>query len=268
MTIAIIGAGRFAHSFVPAIYKTGKYTIFLTATKKKSCSSLVKTYPQIQYFSGYNKLPSDVQAVFLAVPDDALKTVANDLLNSGNQLKDKFAIHFSGSLDSSEIGVLKNIGMRIGSLHIMQTFPQRKPYPLDGLPAGLESPDVYCIKFLKNLCREMHLNPFVIRAENKMLYHIAGVFLSNFLVGNFSHAEKLLESAGIKKSDVKKIFRPILLSTIENLLNNGAMHSLSGPVARGDEKLIAKHKALLKEKMPDLLRSYIQQTETLRKLKR
>ena len=109
------------------------------------------------------------------------------------------------------------------------------------------------------------------KSDNKILYHLAGVYASNFLAGNLFVSEKMLMQNNIPE----KMFFNILSSTINSTLNNvnkvGPAKALSGPVERGDIHTIKNHISTLKKmiKKPDgnyfllQLKNYIVQSINL-----
>ena len=49
---------------------------------------------------------------------------------------------------------------------------------------------------------------------------------------------------------------PLVRASVENWVRLGAGDALTGPVARGDEATIARHRAAIQERTPDLVAMY------------
>jgi predicted short-subunit dehydrogenase-like oxidoreductase (DUF2520 family) len=90
------------------------------------------------------------------------------------------------------------------------------------------------------------LKPFRIGSKDKALYHLAGVYSSNFLVGNLFNAFSLFNSKDKKPAD---IFKTTSYTTLKNGFELSPAKSLSGPVDRGDIYTIKKHLEALDTKI-------------------
>ncbi len=130
----------------------------------------------------------------------------------------------------------------------MQTFPSKKIISIKNCFAAVETENKSVEKFLFSVCKNLELNPFKINSDDKTFYHLAGVYASNFLVGNIFSAESLFKNK--LKNDLKffKIAEPIINSTLSNIKKNKVEDSLSGPIDRGDYKTILKHISSLKKR--------------------
>ena len=62
-------------------------------------------------------------------------------------------------------------------------------------------------------------------------------------------AERLAATAGVPR----ELLVPLARAALDNWAANGAEHALTGPVARGDEATIARQRAAIEERAPDLL---------------
>jgi predicted short-subunit dehydrogenase-like oxidoreductase (DUF2520 family) len=51
----------------------------------------------------------------------------------------------------------------------------------------------------------------------------------------------------------RELLAPLVRATVENWAALGPQRALTGPVARGDEATVAKQRAALEERAPDLL---------------
>ncbi len=180
------------------------------------------------------------------MPDDQILSVAQKISKLTLDFKNSIFIHLSGAEDVSVLNILRKKSAHAASFHIMQTFPERKIISLTGSYAAIETNSKKAESFLFKLAKKLSLLPFKISSQNKIYYHIAGVYSSNFLVANQYYIAKLF---GKTKSgmDYKKIFSPITEITLRNIEQNGVINAISGPVERGDIETIRKHIALLKK---------------------
>ncbi len=242
--IVIIGAGKISYSLTEALINSGYKITSIISRKKESARKLAIKFG-IKTFS--NKI-DDFYAkdclVFVCVPDNQIENAAIELSITNKSLKNNLYVHLSGALDSSVLYPLRKKGAKTASFHIMQTFPSRKPVPIKGCFAAIETNDKETEKFLFALAKKLLLKPFKLKTGEKVFYHIAGVFVSNFMVGNFYTAGKIFD---MKSFNFVRLMETITKATFDNIKNDGAEKALSGPVERGDIKTITAHINALKK---------------------
>ncbi|UCG54942.1 MAG: DUF2520 domain-containing protein, partial [Dehalococcoidia bacterium] len=91
-----------------------------------------------------------------------------------------------------------------------------------------------------------------LKAEDKVLYHIAAVFTCNYLVTLLKTAIDLWQRFGISPQQATQALLPLLQGTINNIESTGIPQCLTGPIARGDSGTIKKHLNALHEAAPEL----------------
>jgi predicted short-subunit dehydrogenase-like oxidoreductase (DUF2520 family) len=64
---------------------------------------------------------------------------------------------------------------------------------------------------------------------------------SNYIAALLDSAEELMVMAGIPKKDAFRALGPLARAALENVLQNGAVEALTGPVVRGDTATVAAH---------------------------
>jgi predicted short-subunit dehydrogenase-like oxidoreductase (DUF2520 family) len=85
--------------------------------------------------------------------------------------------------------------------------------------------------------------------EDRAAYHAAASIASNFLVTLEGAAERLAATAGVDR----ELLVPLVRAAVENWAADGAEQALTGPIARGDEETVARQRAAVEERTPDLL---------------
>lgn len=259
-SVSFIGSGKIVHSFIPALLNSGfeidtvvgqnhsELEILASEYKIKSCSQNFSSLDEKSY-------------IFLAVPDSEILDVANSIAKLNLDFADTVFIHLSGSKTISELSPLSSKGYIVAGLHPMQTFSSYSAIDLHDVHAAIETTDAKIYSELSELALELKMKPFRIKSEEKTAYHLMGVFVSNFMTANFFNADEI-----VKKSksipDSKDLMQSIARQTLENILNNGPINSLSGPIERGDTVTIKNHLECLK-KEPNLLSFYISSSLTL-----
>jgi predicted short-subunit dehydrogenase-like oxidoreductase (DUF2520 family) len=98
--------------------------------------------------------------------------------------------------------------------------------------------------------------------EDRAAYHAAASIASNFLVTLEGAAERLAATAGVDRA----LLAPLVRAAVENWAARGAEQALTGPIARGDEETVARQRAAVEERAPDLLPLFDALTDATRTL--
>jgi len=244
--IAFIGAGKAAYSIADALIKSGYNIDFIISKNLISSKNFSKKFKIKTYSNCVSNLIDFAEIIFLSVPDNQIKITADKISKSKINFTKKLFIHLSGANDISLLSSLNKKKAKTASFHIMQTFPSKKIVPIKNCYAAIENEDKTAEKYLSELSDNLNLRSFKINSEDKTFYHLAGVYASNFLVGNIFSAENIFKKSPISEVKFFEIAQPIIKSTLNNISNNNSENSLSGPVDRGDYKTILKHISALK----------------------
>ena len=191
---------------------------------------------------------ADVAVVIVAVPDDAIPPLAAALAGSGCIRSDQIVLHLSGSRGHEALAALALSGAALGSLHPLQTLvePDRAPLHLRGAWAAVEGMP-RAVETAERLARAVGLRPFRLESKDKARYHAGAVFASNYFVIVEAVAEQLLRRAGLSEADAWAALRPLVRGTLDNLVREGPLKALTGPVLRGDADTLTRHLAALPE---------------------
>jgi len=255
--IAFIGAGKIAHSLVPALTEKGFQITHLISRNIDSALKLTSLYNISNYSDDLNILKDFSGIVFLSLPDKSIEETANKLSTLDLNFKKCIFIHLAGAFDSSILSSLSVKGGAIASMHIMQTFPSSIRVDINGTYAAIESdsPEVY--DTLNELAKKIGMHTFRISKEEKTKYHIAAVYASNFINALLYGSSELINGIQGLPGNPIELFQPIIMSTLNNIMKMGPINGLSGPIERGDFDTIKKHLKELKEKHKSLLPGYI-----------
>jgi predicted short-subunit dehydrogenase-like oxidoreductase (DUF2520 family) len=245
--IVFIGAGKVAHTLIPLLIKNDYKVKGIISRHDNSASSISRKFKLDFYSSGFNSIPLKEGIFFITVPDSQIIKVAAKMASLNLNFKKCLFVHTSGSEGSSALKTLQRKGGVAASFHIMQTFPSLKQTDIVNSFAAIETKDKTAEAFLFSLARTLKLKSFRLTEAEKVYYHIAGVFTSNFLNANFFTSGRLLKGTTLGGEQHYKLFEPIIKTTLSNIENNGVTESLSGPVQRGDYLTVQKHLSSLKK---------------------
>ena len=177
------------------------------------------------------------EVVLLCVPDSEIEAAATAVAPG------LLVGHCSGALG------LEALGDREGfSLHPLMTVTHAGAR-FAGAGAAVDGSSDRAVATAERLAAAVGLRPVRIAPEDRAAYHAAASMASNFLIALQAAAERLAATAGADRD----LFVPLVRATVENWAAEGPERALTGPVARGDDETVARQRAALAERTPELL---------------
>jgi predicted short-subunit dehydrogenase-like oxidoreductase (DUF2520 family) len=201
---------------------------------------------------------ASADVVFLTVPDDAVAELCDRLAGEGRFAPGQVVAHCSGSLDLSPLSPAARAGARPGSLHPLQAFsdPREAAGAFPGSLAVVDG-DPGVRAALTRIARGLKMRPVVL-PEGPLVrarYHAAAVTAAGHLVALMDLSLELAAAAGLDPADALGGLSALAQGSLANLERSGdPAAALTGPVARGDAKVIEKHLAAL-EGLPEASRA-------------
>jgi len=237
--VGIIGPGRTGIGLALALTAAG-YHVRLHGRREK------KVPKPLSLTVGPDNQPpawlGDVDVLFLAVRDDAIRPLAQLLHDTQSVQAAHVVLHLSGVQGQEALGPLVTTRAALGSLHPLQTIsdPAQAPERLRGAWAAVEGMP-RAIETAERLAEDVGLRPFRLTAKAKVVYHAGAVFASNYFVVVEAVAQRLLRHAGLTDAEAWTALRPLVRGTLENLEQQGPLAALTGPVLRADSDTIVRH---------------------------
>ena len=189
-------------------------------------------------------------AVLLAVPDGQIATAAA-LIAPGPMVG-----HCSGALGLDVLAPHEAFG-----LHALMTVTQAGA-TFAGAGAAVAGSSPAALAFAQRLAAELGLHTVEIADVDRAAYHAAASIASNFLVTLEDAAETLLRTAGADR----QLLVPLVRAAVENWAALGGPQALTGPIARGDEATVARQRAAIIDRAPELLPLFDTMAEATRAL--
>ena len=178
--------------------------------------------------------------VFLTVPDGAVARFADDIAVAGTPANAAF-VHCSGALGLGALNSLR-AGHAVGSFHPLQSFPQpRPPEAFRGSLVAVDASTPPLRKHLGRLARDLGAKPRAVGDAQRVVYHAAAVFASNYLVALAGEAVELLESIGWSEREAVAGLVPLMQGALAEVSRHGPTAALTGPVRRGDVETVVRH---------------------------
>ena len=238
-TLNIIGAGRVGRSLAHLWRVHGVFEIQdLLTTSVASAKEAVQFIGAGRAVQAMGDMrPADVW--MLAVPDGQIAGVATELALQLN-VKDATVFHCSGALASSVMTALQVQTCQLASAHCILSFssPSTAVAQFAGTPCALEG-DALAMHSLRTAFTAIDAQPFALAAENKVLYHAAAVFATNFLPVLQVVAADLWRITGMPQDMIAPLSASLLRHAVHNITTQGAANALTGPAARGDTAVVA-----------------------------
>jgi predicted short-subunit dehydrogenase-like oxidoreductase (DUF2520 family) len=136
------------------------------------------------------------------------------------------------------------------SLHPLMTVPAgAPPGVLAGAGCAVDGSTPRAVALAEALAERLGMRATRVADEDRGAYHAAASIASNFLVTLEGAAERLAATAGVERA----LLAPLVRAAVENWAARGAEEALTGPIARGDEATVARQRAAVEERTPELL---------------
>lgn len=239
MVIGFIGCGKVGFSLgkyfsSKGITLSGYYSKSYKDAKEASEFTNSKAYEEMY------DLVRDSSMIFITTPDDSIHEVLQKLSNFS--LTNKIICHTSGSLTSSIFLDINNSDAFAYSIHPIFTFSDKyNAYKsLQDAYFSIEGPKEH-IDELKDFIHSLGNKTFAINKEDKVLYHLASVTVSNLVLALINTGCSYLSQCGISENDALEALLPLIQNNIDNIKSNGFISALTGPVERNDLGTVKQH---------------------------
>ncbi|MBL4708991.1 MAG: DUF2520 domain-containing protein [Flavobacteriales bacterium] len=232
--VSIVGAGNVGHNFARAFRQAG-YLIHEVYSRTQRSAMLLSQSLNTDYTTDISKLKKDTDLIILAVNDDALPDLINQLT-----IKNIPIVHTSGS---TPISVFEEKDfIHYGIFYPVQSFSKNETESLEPIPICVEANDSETESLLLSLASSVSTKVFAMNSEKRKALHIAAVFANNFTNHLFHIADEILRSKEISF----EIIRPLLEKTAEKIKTETPLNAQTGPAVRNDRKVIDNHLEYLK----------------------
>ena len=189
------------------------------------------------------------EAALLCVPDDSIEAACEAIAVMPGL---RFIGHTSGATGLGALGAAIDRGIAVFGMHPLQTITDESP-ELIGAACAISGSTSEAVSLAGSLARRLGLHAFEVPDDRRAAYHAAASIASNFLVALEESAAQLLESTGVR--DGRELLAPLVVRTAANWAQLGPA-ALTGPIARGDERTVARHLEAIEAQMPELLDLY------------
>lgn len=249
MDIVIIGSGNVA-AVLGRKFKAAGHTILQIYSRNASAASML-AYEWDSESTNYISLINKNADVYLvAVNDDAIATVAKELLLPG-----KIVAHTAASVPKE---ILKTVTAHYGVFYPLQSLRKEMSYSPD-VPVFFDGSDEFTKKKLELLAHSIAEEKVTEAGDDARLkLHVAAVVVSNFTNHMYVIAEEYCRKEGL---DFRQLL-PLIEETASRIKDISPRQAQTGPAIRHDSETIHKHLELLKLH-PQLKNLYVLLTESI-----
>ena len=239
--LAIIGAGRVGRALGRRLREEGWKIGAVVARSETSARRAARFIGAGQAHAVAVRSILASQVILVAVPDDEIAGVASELARvGGEELQGKVVLHTSGALDSRALDPVKQRGAAVGSMHPLQTFTGKNVPSLEGRVFAIEG-DAAAVRIAREIARSLGGSPVRIAGEKKILYHAAAAIAAGHVLAVEEAATQLLISLGMVRREAVRALLPLTRQVLENFERLGPRAAWTGPLSRGDYRIIAAH---------------------------
>lgn len=244
MRLGVIGAGRVGASFVSAF---SKETVGIMCASEHHTAERARVFGVKPFFS-LSSMVEDVDTILIAVQDDNIIPLCKALERSVavHPLKKEWCLfHVSGAMDLTPFEALSNRGIHCGSIHPLQSFSEPSGEALRQIYMAIDGDDVARERALQ-IVRALDSKPLFVPAKDRMLYHSAACFCSNYVVTAIAIAQKLFSRWTGNPKEAGQAIMPLIEGTMKNIASHDTVQTaLTGPISRGDVGTVQKHLSVL-----------------------
>ena len=254
--ISIIGAGRLGRSLGRSLRDRG-WRIHSVVTRSHSTARrAVRSIGAGHACAAISREVFLAPIILIAVPDSAIQAVVQQLADVGEQdARKHFILHTSGALASDVLAPLRQLGASVGSLHPLQSFSGVGAPNLEGRVFAIEG-DAATVRVARTLVRSLDGEVLLLDSVAKPLYHAAASIAAGQVLAAIEAAVQLFASIGMKRREALRALLPLTRQVLENQERLGARAAWTGPLARGDFRVIAAHEEALLTHPEEYLAAY------------
>ena len=238
--IGIAGAGRVAQAMGRLLLDRGFPVSCIASRDAERASAAAMFLGRGVRAVGYCEIAQHTRRILIAVPDSAVADVSNLIADAG--IRGGIALHTCGTKGPDALQRLMDRGVSCGTIHPLQTIvnAEQGVRALCGCAFAVDG-DGPAIRWAEEIAAKFEGEVLRVPPELRPLYHAGAVMASNYLVGLIGAAQHLMEMAGVRREGSLRALAPLLRATLENVLQQGPVAALTGPIERGDSETVAAH---------------------------
>jgi predicted short-subunit dehydrogenase-like oxidoreductase (DUF2520 family) len=255
-SLAIIGAGRVGRTLGRRLREAGWRIGAVVTRSEGSARRAVRFLGAGKAFGGMTRQVLLSQVILIATPDDEIVVVARELARIGEEeLRGRVILHTSGAMDSGALEPLRAHGATVGSMHPLQSFSGVAVPSLEGRVFAIEG-QTQAVRVARRIARELGGSPVRVAGDKKLLYHAAAAMAAGHILAVEEAATQLLVSVGMRRTEAVRALLPLTRQVLDNFERLGPRAAWTGPLSRGDFKVVRAHLQALRNSPEELVHAY------------
>lgn len=230
--IIMIGSGRVATQLGRHLAETGNEILQVYSRRFDHAKELAEML-HAEPVDKTDQLRDDADLYIISVVDDAIAKIAGTI-----DFHDKIVVHTSGSVG---LEIIQQASSNTGVFYPLQTFVKNKDVDFSDVPVCVEGSSTQVENVLLELGREISRDVRLINSEQRLIIHIAAVFVSNFTNFMYLMGQDVLHNADISFD----ILLPLIRETADKVSKSLPGDVQTGPAMRGDEGVLDNHLKML-----------------------
>ncbi|MDQ2718690.1 MAG: DUF2520 domain-containing protein [Bacteroidota bacterium] len=251
MRVVMVGSGNAATVLCEVIVKAGHHIVQVASRDADHARLLASSYTASSS-SLYVPAFENADIYIVALHDAALDHIENI-----PGLKNKLVVHTAGAIS---IEALKNCSNSYGVLYPLQTLSKSSDR-IPEIPFLVDGNNQETLHRILGFAKTLSNNVMEAKDAERMNYHVAAVFVSNFTNHMYTLAETLCQK---ERLDFRTLL-PVINEVNKRVNNNSPYLNQTGPAMRDDIFTLNKHLQALTA-YPDLKYIYLKLSESIIKI--
>ncbi len=240
-TLSIVGAGRVGRSLGRRLHERGWRIGAVVTRSSATARAAVRIIGSGRPLTRIGPEVFAAHVILVATTDDAMAATVRSLAAVADErLNGKVVLHASATLDKRALTPLAELGAATGSLHPMQAFGGKVIPTLRGVIFGIEG-DAKARRMARSMAKSLGGIPVEIATRDKPIYHAAAVIGAGSLYPLIETAVELLMRIGFTRGRAMQTLLPLMRQIFDNIERIGPRAAWTGPLSRGDYKVVARH---------------------------
>ena len=240
LAFGVIGLGRVGGAVARALHLAGHPAVGVSVHGQIDQDRVDALVPGIALLE-----PAEVAEkaglVWLTVPDDLIEPLCLEL--SSYWHPGQVVIHTCGAKGVAALAPASARGAIALAIHPVMTFSGTSldVSRMNGAPFAITTPRGM-EPLAQALVHELGGVAFIVREDDRSLYHVALCHLSNHMVTLVGQARTLLQAATLE--DPSEVLTPLAKASLDGALRAG-IGALTGPISRGDVTTVVRQREAL-----------------------
>ncbi len=235
MKVVIIGSGNVGTHLAKRLKESEQTDIIQIISRSLDSARRLARTIGATYTNKLEEINSDLDLVLLAVSDDAIESILNQLPDT---IQDRIVCHTSGSVPAT---IASQKFMNYGVIYPLQTFRIGTKVSWEKIPVFITASNRRSENTLLVLSKRLSDNVEKISDKQRQSLHLAAVFVCNFPNALYAVGEQICQTQNL---DFRHL-QPLITETADKIKETHPIDAQTGPARRHDKKVIDMHLKIL-----------------------